>query len=123
MSSFYWLFLILIKISHFLVSAQHALRVLVENSVRTFLNFVETPCQCCLNVQNDFVWGYNLIDTQFKPLQPFFLLTLRMDENGAFYSTDPDLFEVSSNTLATLLSLNSTLLLLESAFETLRQCN
>lgn len=69
----------------------------MENSIRTFINFVETPCQCCLNVDDKFVWGHNLIDTQFKPLQPIFLLTLRMDENGAYYSTDPDQFEVKEN--------------------------
>lgn len=72
---------------------------MVENSIRTFVHLVETPCQCCLNVDDDFVWGYNLVDTQFKPVQPIFLLTLRMDENGAFYSTDPAQFEVKPESM------------------------
>lgn len=78
---------------------------------------METPCQCCLSVEDNFVWGHNLVNTQFKPLQPIFLLTLRMDENGAFYSTDPDQFEVKeTNDLLGFVNRP----LLESAAKTLR---
>uniref|UniRef100_A0A1Y1N5M7 Dynein heavy chain 1, axonemal n=2 Tax=Photinus pyralis TaxID=7054 RepID=A0A1Y1N5M7_PHOPY len=73
---------------------QHALRLLVENSTHLFVNLVETPCQCCLHLNSDYVWESNFVDSPFKPqVQPIFGLLLKMDPLcGAFYSTDPRLF-------------------------------
>lgn len=76
--------------------AQYTLRILVENSTKMFVNLVETPCQCCLAVDDDFEWGTDFINSDFRPhVQPIFTLHLKMDDTGAFYSTEPDLFAVS----------------------------
>ncbi|KAL1506671.1 hypothetical protein ABEB36_005994 [Hypothenemus hampei] len=73
---------------------QYTIRLLVLNSLQVFINMVETPCLPCLNVEQDFVWGENLIDSPFVPsAAPIFTLQLRMDETGAFYSTIPEQFK------------------------------
>ncbi|KAK5644094.1 hypothetical protein RI129_007939 [Pyrocoelia pectoralis] len=74
---------------------QYALRLLVENSTQSFVNLVETPCQCCVHLNDDYVWESNFINSPFKPYtQPIFGLLLKMDPtDGAFYSTDPRRFK------------------------------
>lgn len=72
------------------------MRLLVENSLQMFINMVETPCLPCLPVEDGFVWGNNLICSPFlSQAPPIFSLILKMDENGAYYSTTPELFAVS----------------------------
>lgn len=45
-------------------------------------------------VSENFVWGSNLLNPFEESAPPIFSLTLNMNENGPFYSDDPDLFEV-----------------------------
>lgn len=74
---------------------QYALRVLVLNSIEIFINLVETPCLPCLGVEDEFVWGQDLIESPFRPkVSAIFTLQMKMDENCAFYSTEPDQFQV-----------------------------
>ncbi|KAF7272031.1 hypothetical protein GWI33_015147, partial [Rhynchophorus ferrugineus] len=72
---------------------QYTLRLLVENSLQAFINMVETPCLPCLSADDDFLWGNDLINSPFiSHVSPIFSLQLKMDENGAFYSTPPENF-------------------------------
>ncbi|KAG5868936.1 Dynein heavy chain 1, partial [Gonioctena quinquepunctata] len=74
---------------------QHTLRLLVENSTQIFINLVETPCLPCLGVQDDFVWGTKLNNSPFTSrAMPLFNVQLKMNENGVFYSTQPESFRV-----------------------------
>nr|XP_034195945.1 dynein heavy chain 1, axonemal-like [Osmia lignaria] len=72
---------------------QYALRVLVENSITLYGNTLEGPALCLLDVEETFVWGNNLVDSQFKSVyNPIFTVDLQMDGNKAYYSVDPDQF-------------------------------
>uniref|UniRef100_A0AAR5Q782 Dynein heavy chain tail domain-containing protein n=1 Tax=Dendroctonus ponderosae TaxID=77166 RepID=A0AAR5Q782_DENPD len=72
---------------------QYTLRLLVENTLQVFISLVETPCWPCLSVEDDFVWGEDLLNSPFMgQAAPLFSLQLRMDESGAFYSTTPESF-------------------------------
>lgn len=61
----------------------------------TFINLVETPCLPCLGVIEEFIWGSNLRVSPFisKSL-PIFTLQLKMNENGTYFSTKPEMFQV-----------------------------
>nr|CAI5840362.1 unnamed protein product [Callosobruchus analis] len=73
---------------------QHTLRLLVENSLQTYITLVETPCVPCLGVEDDFVWGTDLVNSPFvSKAAPIFILQLKMNEEGAYYSTQPELFK------------------------------
>ncbi|XP_044254832.1 dynein axonemal heavy chain 1-like isoform X2 [Tribolium madens] len=73
---------------------QYTLRILVLHSIEVFIDLVETPCLPCLGVEDDFVWGSNLIDSPFvSRASAIFILQLKMDENSAFYSTHLEQFE------------------------------
>ncbi|GLV39944.1 Dynein heavy chain at 36C [Carabus blaptoides fortunei] len=72
---------------------QSTLRNLALQSAKQFIDLVETPCQCTLKCKKDFVWGEDLINTQFKPPgHPIFFLHLLIGPEGAYYSTIPDKF-------------------------------
>ncbi|XP_030766886.1 dynein heavy chain 1, axonemal-like isoform X2 [Sitophilus oryzae] len=74
---------------------QYTLRLLVENSIELFINLVESPCIPCLGCEEDFVWGSDLITSPFiSHAMPIFNLQLKMDENGAYYTTSPEYFAV-----------------------------
>ncbi|XP_056631499.1 dynein axonemal heavy chain 1-like [Diorhabda sublineata] len=74
---------------------QHTLRLLVENSINTFINLVETPCLTCLQVEDDYEWGADLVNSPFiSKTSPLFSLQLKMQETGAYYSTTPENFQV-----------------------------
>ncbi|XP_023289892.1 dynein heavy chain 1, axonemal [Orussus abietinus] len=73
---------------------QTALRNLVDNSMALYVNMLETPALCTLHVGPDFKWGKDLRNTQFKPASnPVFSLEIFMNDQGAFYSTEPSEFE------------------------------
>ncbi|CAH1982455.1 unnamed protein product [Acanthoscelides obtectus] len=73
---------------------QHTLRLLVENSLQTFITLVETPCIPCLEVEDDFEWGRDFVNSPFvSKASPIFILQLKMNEEGAYYSTQPELFK------------------------------
>lgn len=74
---------------------QHTLRVLVLRSIELFIDLVETPCLPCLDVEDDFKWGSNLLESPFvsSKASAIFILQLKMDENSAFFSTVLDEFE------------------------------
>lgn len=66
------------------------------NSLQNFVQLIEGPSRCVYGCNEDFVWGENVMDTQYKPpVTPIFVLHLKIDEKGAFYNTNPDQFEVN----------------------------
>lgn len=72
------------------------MRELVTKSAAALTELVAQPCACTLHVTEDFVWDTDLIETLFKPMAaPVFVLKLHVNEEGAYYSTNPDKFEVS----------------------------
>lgn len=65
-------------------------------SAEMYKAMVEVPCEPCLMIDDDYEWGDNYLDSPFKPnCQTLFNLTLKMNEEGAYYSTSPELFSVS----------------------------
>lgn len=73
---------------------QNALRNLVENSIRMYINLLCRPCTCLLKVREDFNWGDDLITSPYYPGIPHvFYMILHIDENGPYYSTDPAKYE------------------------------
>lgn len=69
----------------------------MENTLQVFIKLVESPCLPCLSVEDDFVWGKDLVNSQFiSSVLPIFSLQLKMDENGAYYNTPPESFAVIS---------------------------
>lgn len=56
---------------------------------------LETPALCTLNIDENFTWGDDLVNTQFKsPVNPIFNIDLTMNDKTAYYLTDLELFEV-----------------------------
>lgn len=69
----------------------------MENSIKLYGEILERPALCVLDVEESFAWGDDLIDTQFKPAaNPIFLIDLQMDEQKAYYTTNPDKFVVGA---------------------------
>ncbi|KYM92457.1 Dynein heavy chain 1, axonemal [Atta colombica] len=72
---------------------QDALRDLVKKSMALYLEILETPALCTLNVDENFVWGDDLINTHFKsPVNPIFIIDIAMNDKTAYYLTDLELF-------------------------------
>ena len=62
-----------------------------------YLTMLETPALCLLEVSNNFIWGEDLLKSPFKcGSNPIFNIELKMNEGGAYFSTDPASFEVST---------------------------
>ncbi|XP_015110698.1 dynein heavy chain 1, axonemal [Diachasma alloeum] len=73
---------------------QDALKTLVKTSIEKYAVMLEGPAECTSNVDIDFTWGDNLIDTQFSPCQgPVFNVELVMNEHGAGYTTPVTQFQ------------------------------
>ncbi|XP_066590873.1 dynein axonemal heavy chain 1-like [Prorops nasuta] len=72
---------------------QHALRCLVENSIALYTSMLEEPSLCTMNVAKEFMWGENLVDSQFLAATgPVFNIDLAMTDQGAYYATDLEAF-------------------------------
>ncbi|XP_043666184.1 dynein axonemal heavy chain 1-like [Vespula pensylvanica] len=75
---------------------QNALRNLVENSVSLYIEMLESPGLCILDIKDDFIWGDDLMQTQYDCIvPPVFKVDLLMDSNGAYYSTKLEAFKES----------------------------
>lgn len=73
---------------------QCALFRMVTQSVGLLVAVIETPCQCCLSVADDLVWGLDLTESPFKPAGwPVFHLYLKMEEDGPYLTTRPAQYE------------------------------
>ncbi|XP_011707083.1 PREDICTED: dynein heavy chain 1, axonemal-like, partial [Wasmannia auropunctata] len=73
---------------------QNALRNLMNKSMTFYLELLETPALCTLNVDENFVWGDDLVNTHFKsPVNPIFNIEIAMNAETAYYLTDLESFE------------------------------
>ncbi|XP_053995639.1 dynein axonemal heavy chain 1-like [Hylaeus anthracinus] len=72
---------------------QHALRILVENSILSYRESLESPALCVLDVDESFEWGKNLVESQFQSrFKPIFAIEIQMNDREVFYSTNPNEF-------------------------------
>lgn len=74
---------------------QNSLRNLVEGSIQLWKNLLCNPCECLLNVNDDYKWNsQDLINSPFHPgtLHVFYMV-LNINEDGPFYSTEPSEYE------------------------------
>ncbi|KAL6436551.1 hypothetical protein ACFW04_004787 [Cataglyphis niger] len=73
---------------------QNALRNLVEKSIALYLEMLETPALCTLDIEENFIWGDDLVNTQFKsPVTPIFNIDIAMNDETAYYLTNLESFE------------------------------
>ncbi|XP_014476414.1 PREDICTED: dynein heavy chain 1, axonemal [Dinoponera quadriceps] len=73
---------------------QTALRDLVYKSIDLYVEMLTAPAICTLNVNEDFVWGTDLVNTQFKSTaHPVFNINILMNGDTVCYSTDLESFE------------------------------
>ncbi|XP_039313454.1 dynein heavy chain 1, axonemal [Solenopsis invicta] len=87
-----------IKLKRFMDLISHrmqgALRDLVKKSIVFYLEILEAPAVCTLNVDANFVWGDDLVNTHFKSsVNPIFNIDMFMNDKTVYYLTDPDSFE------------------------------
>lgn len=76
---------------------QSALRTMVECSSMEYLMALVIPNSSLLEVPEDFIWSVNLKDSPFESSSAeLFQMHLCMNDEGAFYDTKLELFEVSS---------------------------
>lgn len=56
---------------------------------------LESPGLCILDIKDDFIWGDDLMQTQYDCIvPPVFKVDLLMNSNGAYYSTKLEAFKV-----------------------------
>lgn len=69
---------------------------MVNDSAESFTNLVYLPCETCLSCEVGYEWDSDFINSPYKSQHgALFNLTLKMSENGAFFSVDPFRFGVS----------------------------
>ncbi|CAH2055603.1 unnamed protein product, partial [Iphiclides podalirius] len=75
---------------------KYALRHCIEQSMQMFVTLCETPCLCTYVCEDDYVWdSSDLINSPFRSHAPtLFYFHLMMNENGPYYTTPPEQFEV-----------------------------
>lgn len=76
---------------------QYALRYCIEQSMLMFVTLCETPCLVTYSCEEDYEWDTNdLINSPFTShTPPLFYFHLMMNEDGPYYTTPPEQFEVS----------------------------
>jgi dynein heavy chain len=73
---------------------EDCLRDLVFCSTASYCDLLCIPCEGMLGLQEDFVWGRDMINSLFLPrTDHVFTMELLMNENGAYYSNDLNDFE------------------------------
>lgn len=64
-------------------------------SLALYVEILTAPAECTLRVNEDFVWGTDLINTQFKSaVHPVFNIDILMNKDAVYYSSDLESFEV-----------------------------
>lgn len=82
------------KIFRFLLEVkirmESSMQLFMERAITNFEKLVNKPCTDFKNIDQDFVWTENFINTPFPTKTiPVFYMLLQLSPNGAFYSTDP----------------------------------
>lgn len=77
------------------LALQTTLRDLVYKSIALYVEMLTAPATCTLNVNEDFVWDTDLVNTQFKSsVHPVFNVDILMNDETIYYSTNLESFEV-----------------------------
>lgn len=64
-------------------------------SIAMYVEMLVAPATCTLDVSQDFVWGTDLVNAQFKsPAHPVFNVNILMSNETVYYSTDVESFQV-----------------------------
>ncbi|XP_058126585.1 dynein axonemal heavy chain 1 [Anopheles ziemanni] len=72
---------------------QDALRSLLLGATREYVDFLVNDCNAVWDIEEDYSWDGNLIDSPFVPSRPaVFSLTLEMGPEAPYYSTEPGRF-------------------------------
>lgn len=66
----------------------------MKKSIALYLEILETPALCTLNVDENFVWGDDLLNTRFKSPNSIFNIDIAMNDETAYYLTNLESFEV-----------------------------
>lgn len=70
----------------------------MRNSITLYLETLGTPALPVLDAEESFEWGKDLIKSEFKPAHnPVFMVDIQMNEQQAYYSTNPEEFTVSAS--------------------------
>ncbi|KAL5013927.1 hypothetical protein ScPMuIL_008197 [Solemya velum] len=73
---------------------QDSLRFLVQDSLLTFTQMVLDACYSTLSLDEEYVWGNDIISSTFRPKRnALFLVDLQLDQQGVHYSTNLNTFE------------------------------
>ncbi|XP_045539469.1 dynein axonemal heavy chain 1 [Papilio machaon] len=75
---------------------QYALRYCIEQSMLMFVTLCETPCLVTYSCEDDYEWdSSDLINSPFTShTPPLFYFHLMMNEEGPYYTTPPEQFEI-----------------------------
>lgn len=75
---------------------QSALRDMMKSSTEYYVKSLCSSCEILLDIPDDFEWTDDLITSPFATiLRPIFSLALKLDANGANFSTSPINFQSS----------------------------
>ncbi|XP_060604387.1 dynein axonemal heavy chain 1-like isoform X2 [Ruditapes philippinarum] len=75
---------------------QDSMRFLVQNSLYSFTQMILDACHSTMKLEEDFVWGTDVISSPYKPKRnALFLVDLQLDNTGVHYSTNINTFESS----------------------------
>ncbi|KAK3096562.1 hypothetical protein FSP39_001310 [Pinctada imbricata] len=73
---------------------QDSMRYLIQDSLVNFTQMVLDASHSTMKLEEDFVWGKDLISSSFRPKRnALFLVDLLLDTQGAHYSTNLNSFE------------------------------
>ncbi|OXU24749.1 hypothetical protein TSAR_002051 [Trichomalopsis sarcophagae] len=94
------------KLKRFMALVKHhmqsALRTMIESSSMEYSMALVIPNSSMLDVAEDFTWGMDLKSSPFECVAAaLFEMNLCMNDEGAFYETNPELFEVKIDHLLT----------------------
>ncbi|XP_031787006.1 dynein heavy chain 1, axonemal isoform X2 [Nasonia vitripennis] len=94
------------KLKRFMALVKHhmqsALRTMIESSSMEYSMALVIPNSSLLDVAEDFTWGMDLKSSPFESTAAaLFEMNLCMNDEGAFYETNPELFEVKIDHLLT----------------------
>lgn len=70
-----------------------ALRFMLRNSLQLFFNRLCHPCESMTNIEEDFVWGSDLVSSWFPSSSPLFSIKLDIVNGAPAYSTNIKEFE------------------------------
>ncbi|XP_059176982.1 dynein axonemal heavy chain 1-like [Physella acuta] len=73
---------------------QDSMRFLVQDSLMNLTQMIVDACHSTMELEEDFVWGTDLVNSNFKPRKnALFLIDLVMDKEGVHFSTSLPNFE------------------------------